>query len=62
MNNTLYKSSNMAIAGVCGGVAEFFGFDVKVLRILWVISIVFAGTGLWLYFALWILMPDRRML
>ncbi|MFR1709291.1 MAG: PspC domain-containing protein [Clostridium sp.] len=58
MNNKLCKSSNAAIAGVCGGIAEFFGFDVKVLRVIWVLSLIFAGAGLWIYIALWILMPD----
>ncbi|MEG0307225.1 MAG: PspC domain-containing protein [Clostridium sp.] len=60
MNNKLCKSNNAAIAGVCGGVAEYFGFDVKVLRIIWVVSTIFAGAGFWIYVALWILMSDNN--
>lgn len=60
MNNKMCKSRNTAIAGVCGGVAEFFGFDVKLLRVLWAVSLIFAGIGLWIYIALWILMPEAN--
>ncbi len=53
----LYKSNNnLAIAGVCGGIAEYFGFEVTTLRIIWVLG---AGVTFWLYVALWILMPSR---
>lgn len=57
MQNKLYKSTNnVAIAGVCGGIAEYFGFDTTLLRIIWVLGF---GATFWLYIALWILMPSR---
>jgi phage shock protein C len=47
------------IAGVCGGIADWLGWDVTLVRILYVvisiISIAFPGTIA--YFILWILMP-----
>ncbi len=52
---------NRMIAGVCGGIAEWLGWDPTMVRILYVaiscISAVFPGTLA--YLALWILMPQR---
>jgi phage shock protein C len=59
-NNTkrLYKSrQNRMIDGVCGGIAEYFGIDPTILRILWVLSIFIGGTGILAYIAAMIIMP-----
>ena len=48
-------SNNKVIAGVCGGVAEFFNIDVKIVRIVWVIAVIFAGFGVLAYLLLWII-------
>lgn len=45
------------IAGVCAGVAKYFGFDVKMVRIVWILAVIFAGAGLLAYLILWLLMP-----
>ena len=45
------------IAGVCAGVAKYFGFDVKMVRIIWILAVIFAGAGLLAYLILWLLMP-----
>ena len=47
------------IAGVCAGIAEYFGWDVTLVRILYVIvSIVsVAFPGIFVYIVLWIVMP-----
>lgn len=45
------------IAGVCAGVAKYFGFDVKMVRIVWILAVIFAGIGLLAYLILWLLMP-----
>lgn len=61
MNRPLYKSNNdKVILGVCGGIAEYFGFDILTLRIIWVISLLFAGSGILLYLLLAILMPTNN--
>lgn len=60
MANILYKSnSNKVISGVCGGVAEYFGFNVTALRILF---LIFSPITFWLYIALVILMPSNNLL
>lgn len=53
----LYRSRNSIIAGVCGGVAEFFGLDVSLIRIATLILILFGGLSLWVYIILWIIIP-----
>lgn len=47
------------IAGVCGGIAEWIGWDPTLVRILYVIgSILSAGfPGTIVYIVLWIIMP-----
>ena len=49
MQKRLYRSrSNRMVAGVCAGVAEYFGIDPTVVRVLWAIVSVFAFVGAWL--------------
>ena len=42
------------IAGVCGGLAEYFDLDPTLVRVLWLLLVLFAGTGVLVYFILWI--------
>jgi phage shock protein PspC (stress-responsive transcriptional regulator) len=57
----LTRSENQAIAGVCAGIAEYFGWDIALVRILYlVISIASAGfPGTLVYIILWIVMPEK---
>jgi phage shock protein C len=45
------------IAGVCAGFARYFGVDVTLMRILWVILALFTGIGFIAYIVAWICMP-----
>jgi phage shock protein C len=45
------------IAGVCAGVARYFDLDPTLVRAIWLLSTLFAGTGLLVYIVLWIVMP-----
>lgn len=56
MAKTLRRSSNAMIAGVCGGVANYFDIDPTVVRILWVIFCLAGGSGVLVYIIMWILM------
>jgi phage shock protein PspC (stress-responsive transcriptional regulator) len=49
------------IAGVCKGVAEYFGLDVALVRIVWVVCAVFGLLGVVAYFAAWIIMPEEPL-
>ena len=60
-SNPLRRSrQHRMIAGVCGGLAEWLGWDPTVLRIVYVVvSIVSAAfPGILAYVILWILMPE----
>ena len=46
----LYKSrKDKIIDGVCGGVAEYFQIDPTIVRIIWGVSFLINGVGLWAY-------------
>ena len=54
--------ANRQIAGVCGGLGEYFGIDPTAVRVAYVlISIFSAGfPGILVYIVLWILIPERE--
>ena len=59
-NKKFYLSStDKKIAGVCGGLAEYFEVDALIIRVLFLAAILEFGTGLLAYFVLWILSPKR---
>lgn len=49
--------SDRLIAGVCGGIGEYFSLDANLVRILLVIACFFGGAGLLVYAVGWLLMP-----
>ncbi|EAC2402155.1 PspC family transcriptional regulator [Listeria monocytogenes] len=54
----LYKSSSQKmIAGVCGGIAEYFGIEVTIVRLIWVAATLFFGSGILLYILAAIIIP-----
>jgi phage shock protein C len=48
---------NRKIAGICGGIGDYFQVDPTLVRLLWIAAIFALGTGLLLYLVLWIVMP-----
>lgn len=56
----LYRSeSNRVIAGVCGGLADYFGIDATILRVIFVFITLFGGSGIILYVILWVVVPSE---
>jgi len=54
----LTRSSNRVIAGVCGGLADYFGWDPTLVRIVYILLTVFtAFAGVLAYVIMWIVMP-----
>jgi phage shock protein C len=54
----LYRSrANRTIAGVCCGLADYFGVDPTLIRVIFVVLNVLGGAGIVLYLLLWLLMP-----
>ena len=63
MAKRLYKSRNdRMIAGVCGGIGEYFDIDPTLIRILWVTLLFMAGGGLVAYLIAWIVIPNASQL
>ena len=57
----LYRSdTNKILAGVCGGLGEYFDIDPTIIRIIAVILLFGFGTGFVAYIIAWIIMPLRR--
>lgn len=57
----LYRSSDdIIIAGVCSGLAAYFGIETALVRLLFGISIFFGGAGVVLYILLWIIVPEAK--
>lgn len=48
------------IVGVCGGIAEYFGWSPAVVRLLFVLSCLLPGPQFVIYLVLWLLVPKRR--
>lgn len=56
----LYRSTDdRVLGGVSGGIAAYFGIEVVLVRVLFVISI-FLGAGIFVYIILWIITPEAR--
>jgi phage shock protein C len=56
----LYRSrTNRQLAGVCGGLAEHFNVDATLLRVLFVVLAVLGGSGIVIYVAMWIIVPQE---
>jgi phage shock protein C len=55
----LTRSRNKMIAGVCAGIAEYFGWEVTLFRVVYVIVSILsvAFPGIFVYLVLWVVMP-----
>lgn len=60
MEKRLYKSNtDKKLDGVCAGIAEYFNIDPTVVRLLWVLAVLFAGCGVLAYIVAAIVMPRK---
>ena len=56
----LYRSDeNKMLAGVCGGIAEYFGVDPTLIRLAWVVFSLLGGSGLLAYIIAAIIVPEN---
>lgn len=59
MEKKLYRSrTNKKLFGVCGGIAEYFEIDATVIRLILVLTVVFAGFGILAYLIAALVMPE----
>jgi phage shock protein PspC (stress-responsive transcriptional regulator) len=54
----LRSKDDRVIAGVAGGVGQYFDLDPTLVRVAWVVAVVFGGFGLLAYIILWIVLPE----
>ncbi len=54
----LRKSHDQKLCGVCGGIAEYFGWDPTIVRLVWAGVTLFAGAGVAAYIIAAIIMPE----
>ena len=60
MDKRLFKSStNRVLFGVCGGLGEYFNIDPTIVRLLFILLVFGAGSGLAIYFVAALIMPDE---
>lgn len=55
-------NDNKVVSGVASGLAAYFGVDVTVIRLLFVLSVLLFGTGVLAYIILWIVAPKAQTL
>jgi phage shock protein C len=61
MEKKLTKSgSNKVIAGVCGGLAEYFNIDATLVRLGWVLFALLGGSGILAYLICALIIPSQR--
>lgn len=54
----VYRSKvDKKIAGVCGGLANYFDIDPVIVRLLWILFLFLGGAGIILYIVAWIVIP-----
>ena len=56
------RAQDGVIFGVCKGLANAFDIPVGVFRLLWILSVLFLGAGVWLYILLAISLPREDKL
>ena len=51
---------NKKLGGVCAGVANYFGLDVTLVRIIWLVLALLGSLGLWIYLILLLVLPKSE--
>jgi phage shock protein PspC (stress-responsive transcriptional regulator) len=60
MYKKLYRSvTDKMLGGVCGGLAEYFSIDPVLIRLIFVLAVIFGGSGILAYIILWIVIPQK---
>lgn len=57
----MYRSrTKKMLAGICGGMSDYFNVDVTLIRLLWAAAVIFGfGSGIILYILCWIIIPEE---
>ena len=56
----LYRSrKERIIAGVCGGLAEYFGMDPTWMRLIFLLFLLLGGSAILVYLIMWMIVPIK---
>ena len=55
----LKRSNDKMIAGVCGGLGNYFDIDPTLVRLAFALVAIFGGAGILAYFVMWIIVPKE---
>ena len=53
------SSNNKLLAGVCGGIAQYFDIDPTIVRLAWLVAVFCAGGGLIAYLIAYVVIPQE---
>lgn len=60
MKKRLHRSNeNKVIAGVCGGIAEYFDMDPTLIRLAWILFCALGGSGVLAYIIAALIIPEK---
>jgi len=59
MKRLIRSTTDRKLAGVCGGIGEYFGVDPTMVRIGWVVFCLLGGSGVLAYFLCALIIPEE---
>lgn len=59
MNGLVRPKDGRVLAGVCAGIADRFGWDRSVVRLIAVLSFLLPGPQILIYLVLWLVIPEE---
>lgn len=60
MDKKLYRDEDhKVIGGVCAGLADYFGIDISIVRLVFLLTLILKGGGMLIYVILWIVLPKK---
>ena len=59
----LYRNpQGKVIGGVCTGLGDYFNVDYTIIRLVWLLLVLFGGIGILGYIIAWIIIPENVLL
>ena len=60
MKKLALSNTDKKVAGVCGGIAQYFDIDSTLVRLIWaVVTVLTVGTGILAYLIAWLVIPNE---
>ncbi|HDR74047.1 MAG TPA: PspC domain-containing protein [Methanoculleus sp.] len=56
------SKTDRMLAGICGGIGEYFDVDPNIVRVIWVVITVISGfgPGILIYILVWLIVPENE--